>query len=107
TQHEAPAPSTKHQHEAPAPSTGTQHRAPSIEHSRGSNDPNRHPLNRVISVAQAVPCRRFRLRAICKVGGTGADGHRPGLVDAGNQLPPLPTVAATLSDEAGLLPAAI
>src|SRR5881392_906952 len=72
-----------------------------------SSYPNRHLVDSVVAVAQAVPLGVLGLSPASKVGGAGAQGDHTWLLDAGEQLPPLPAVTLALADKPSLLPTAV
>ena len=70
----------------------------------GRREVDRDGLDGVAAVAESVPLRMFGLGAAGEVGRPGAYGGRSRLVESGEQLPPLPAVAAAVADEASGLP---
>src|SRR5437588_2708174 len=70
------------------------------------HDPDRHLVDGVVPVAEAVPLGLLWLGPAGQVGGSGANRRRTGALHAADQLPPLPAVAVAIADEAGVLPRA-
>src|SRR3974390_2220642 len=60
--------------------------------------------NGVVAVAVAVPVSLVGLGASGHISGPGAYGDLAGLVQVGEKLPPLPTVAGAVAHEPGCQP---
>ena len=75
------------------------------KHAGVSRYPNRHLVDSVVGVPAGVPLGAIGLSTAGKVGGVGTQGDNTRLLDAGDQLPPLPAVTLALAYETSLLPA--
>src|SRR5262249_9058806 len=70
------------------------------------HDANRHVLDAVVPVAQAVPLGAIRLRTARAIRGASAEAHHARGLDASDHLPPLPAVTGALADQTRFLPRA-
>src|SRR5215813_171492 len=69
-------------------------------------DVDRHLRDHVVPVAEPVPLRALGLRAAGQVRRAGPDHGRARLLEAREQLPPLPAVPLSLTHQTRLLPGA-
>jgi hypothetical protein len=76
------------------------------KHFTALRDSNRHSVDRVIPVTELIPLSLFGLSAAGQVRGTGAQDNLTGLLNPGEQLPPLPAVSLPLADKTRVLPGA-